>query len=90
MVINEEVPLVESMPICEYLDEVAPDPRLLPRDIVLKAQVRGFCEIVNSGIQPMQNMNMLAKLKETGGNPHEWARFWIMKGLGGRIFQILV
>ncbi|CAD8055974.1 unnamed protein product [Paramecium primaurelia] len=48
--------LIESMAIAEYLDEVYPQKKLLPQDPVLKAKVRGFCELINSGMHPYQNL----------------------------------
>jgi glutathione S-transferase len=84
-VFNNGVPLTESMAICEFLDEACQDPKLIPRDIIEKAQVRAFCETVNAGIQPLQNMKVLGMVKDCGGKPNDWARFWIDKGLGGKI-----
>ena len=65
LVVNDTL-LVESMAICEYLDEAYPEIRLLPQDPLKKAKVRysfkninrGFCEIINSGIHPYQNIRL--------------------------------
>ena len=41
----------------EYLDEVYPDrPLLLPKDPLQRVRARQIAEIVNSGIQPLQNI----------------------------------
>jgi len=47
------------MAICEFLEEKHPDFPLLPHDLILKGQVRGFCEVINSGIHPYQNLRLL-------------------------------
>lgn len=55
--------LIESMAIIEYLDEVHPEPKLFPGSSVHRAQIRGFCEVVNSGIHPYQNIRLLDKVE---------------------------
>jgi glutathione S-transferase len=64
---------------------MAPNPKLLPQDPVLKARVRACCEIVNSAMQPMQNISVQKKIKELGGNPKEWGHYWLTKGFDGNI-----
>jgi maleylpyruvate isomerase len=74
--------MTQSLPILEYLDERWPDrPRLLPVDVFLRARARGLAEIVNSGIQPHQNLTTLGKLKELGQDGPAWAKHFIGKGL---------
>ena len=55
---------MESVAIIEYLEEVYPEKPLLPKDPVKKAQIRGFCEIINSAIHPYQNFKLLNKKKD--------------------------
>lgn len=52
----------QSMAIIEYLDEIIPSPLLFSGTSKQKAQIRQACEIVNSGIQPLQNLRVLNKL----------------------------
>jgi len=73
--------IVESMAICEYLDEAHPEVRLLPKDPIKKAQVRAFCEMINSGIQPLCNLKVLQKLEEKQVDKNEWLQHWLSKGL---------
>ncbi|MBS2028029.1 MAG: maleylacetoacetate isomerase [Deltaproteobacteria bacterium] len=79
--------LAQSMAIIEYLDETIPNPSILPKDPFLRAQTRMLAEIVNSGIQPLQNAAVLKKVKElAGGVEHSdanWAREWLERGLRG-------
>lgn len=47
--------LIESMAIMHYLEETRPQPRpLLPQDFHKRAKVRELCELIASGIQPLQ------------------------------------
>jgi maleylpyruvate isomerase len=74
---------VESMAILELLEELVPAPRLLPADPFARAQVRTLAELVNSGIQPMQNLSVMKKLNQISPNAFvEWAAHWNRVGLG--------
>lgn len=73
--------LVQSMAIIEYLDERFPEPPLLPASAQGRAQVRALAELVNSGIQPLQNTSTFNELKKHGVAAEPWARTFIEKGL---------
>jgi maleylpyruvate isomerase len=73
--------LTQSLPILEYLDERWPDPPILPRDPYLRAKARELAEIVNSGIQPMQNLSTMRRIKELGGDNVAWVQPFIAGGL---------
>ena len=73
--------LSQSMAILEFLEEEYPEPPLLPRTPRDRAQVRQIAEIINSGIQPLQNSSTLKKIKSFGQDAEAWARFWIQDGL---------
>jgi maleylpyruvate isomerase len=78
---TETIRLVQSMAIIEYLDERFPEPPLLPASAQGRAQVRALAELVNSGIQPLQNTSTFAVLKKHGVAAEPWARLFIEKGL---------
>ena len=75
------VPLVQSMAIIEYLDERFPEPPLLPASAHERAHVRAMAELVNSGIQPLQNTATFDELRKHGVATEPWARDFIAKGL---------
>jgi maleylpyruvate isomerase len=75
--------LTESLAIIQYLDEVKDTPPLLPRDPYLRARARMLAELVNAGIQPLQNMAVGKYVKELGGDDKAWTRHWIARGLAG-------
>ena len=80
----DEQPLAQSMAILEYLEEVQPDPALLPKAAIDRARVRQMAEIINSGIQPIQNLRVMQKLGRDFQLPKEaqvgWSRDWITFG----------
>lgn len=73
--------LPQSLPILEYLEERWPTPRLLPEDLYLRARTRALAELVNSGIQPLQNLSVIRKLVELGGDDKAWLATFIGDGL---------
>jgi maleylpyruvate isomerase len=73
--------LSQSMAIIEYLDERWPSPGLLPGDPYLRARTRALAEIVNSGIQPLQNTTTMRRVRELGGDDVAWVRAFIGEGL---------
>lgn len=74
--------LGQSMAIFEYLEARHPDPALVPGDLVQRAYARQMAEVVNSGIQPLQNLAVLQHLKgELSADAKAWARHFIHRGL---------
>jgi maleylpyruvate isomerase len=83
LVDDETIPLTQSMAILEYLEETHPQPPLLPSDPVLRSRSRALAETVNSGIQPLQNLLVLHRVKhELHGDEHAWAKHFVTRGLG--------
>ncbi len=75
-------PLTESVAILEFLEEVAPDKPLLPRDPWRRARVRQLVQLVNSGIQPLQNLVVLDHLSKDEDTRKAWVRHFVGRGLG--------
>ncbi len=77
--------LTQSMAIIQYLDDFQPSILLFPKDREKKALVLNICEIINSGIQPLQNLAVLQYLKNNfqlgEDQKNQWVTFWIQKGL---------
>lgn len=71
----------QSLPILEYVDERWPTPPILPRDPYLRARCRSLAEIINSGIQPLQNLTTTRAVKEFGGDAVAWPKNFIADGL---------
>jgi len=73
--------LTQSMAILEWLDAAYAEPAIVPRDAFRAAQVRELAEIVNAGIQPLQNLALLQKLKAEGIDAKAHGRDVITRGL---------
>lgn len=73
--------LTQSMAILEYLEEVKPEPPLFPKTPELRARARELAEIVNSGIQPLQNLRFIREVKALGVDPLPVTRSYIQTGL---------
>jgi maleylpyruvate isomerase len=67
--------LTQSLAIIEWLDETHPEPPLLPKDPLRRAKVRAFAQAVACDIHPVQNLKVLARLRELG-LPEEQVTGW--------------
>jgi maleylpyruvate isomerase len=69
------VVLTQSLAIIEWLNETHPEPPLLPADPLRRAQVRAFAMVVACDTHPVQNLRVLARLRELG-LPDEQVTGW--------------
>ena len=58
--------LTQSLAIIEWLDETHPEPPLLPTDPLRRAKIRAFAMVVACDTHPVQNLKVLARLRELG------------------------
>jgi maleylacetoacetate isomerase len=72
---------VESVAIVEWLDEAYPAPRLYPGTAHDRTRIRTLVEIVNSGVQPLQNTNVLARVSADPQEQAAWGRHFNTRGL---------
>src|ERR1700724_3865607 len=56
--------LTQSLAIIEWLDETYPEPPLLPKDPLRRAKVRAFAQVLACDTHPVQNLKVLARLRE--------------------------
>lgn len=75
------VKYVESTAIIELVEELFPEPPLLPKKPEDRARVRALVQIVNAGIQPLQNLIVLDRIGDDKDKRLEWLRFFITRGL---------
>ena len=77
-------PLAQSVAILEFLEETHPEPALLPQDPIARARARQLTEVINSGIQPIQNLRVMQRLGREFDfeKPQQqtWSRGWIDQG----------
>lgn len=87
LLIDEGRSLIQSMAIIEYLDEVYPEPPLLPKDAPGRAYVRAVSQIIGCEIHPLNNVRVLKHLKTQFGADeaatNAWYAHWIAEGLSG-------
>ena len=76
--------ITQSLAIIEYLDEVHPEPPLLPRDPVARAKVRALAQLIACDIHPLNNVGPLRYLKNQLGQEQAkidaWYHHWIVEG----------
>ncbi len=83
--IHREQVLIQSPAILEYLEEIAPDPPLLPADPAGRARVRALAGIIGCDTHPLNNLRVLKYLTGTLGldesSKSTWYRYWTAAGL---------
>lgn len=82
--LNDGAVLTQSVAIIEYLDEIYPDPPLLPQDPLERARVRSLTQAITCDIHPLNNLRVLTYLQ--GEMQIEklardtWYRHWVRVG----------
>jgi len=80
-----EIKIHQSLAIIEYLEEVQPEPPLLPKLAVDRAWVRSIAMDICSDIHPINNLRVLRylikKLGISNEAKDEWYSHWVKVGL---------
>lgn len=76
--------LGQSLAIIEYLDELHPDPALLPAEPLARARVRAMALLVACDIHPLNNLRVMNYLRDPLGHDdatvNTWYAHWIAAG----------
>jgi maleylpyruvate isomerase len=76
--------LHQSLAIIEYLDEINPEPPLLPKDPVARAKVRALALSIACEIHPLNNLRVLGylgkELRLSEAAKGDWYRHWVNVG----------
>jgi maleylpyruvate isomerase len=75
--------LTQSLAICEYLDEIYPEPALLPPSAVMRAKVRAAAQVIACDVHPIQNLKVLGWVRDLGQDEagvNAWAARVIEEG----------
>jgi maleylacetoacetate isomerase len=76
--------LIQSLAIIEYLDETHPNPPLLPKDAMARAQARALAQVVACDIHPLNNTSPLRYLKHQLRQEQSaidaWYHHWVTVG----------
>jgi len=82
--VHGECVVRQSMAILEYLDEVFPDPSLLPDDALGRARVRALAQLVACDIHPLNNLRVMQFFSDTWNVPQperdDWTKHWMQVG----------
>jgi maleylacetoacetate isomerase/maleylpyruvate isomerase len=82
----------QSLAIIDYLDELYPEPRLLPSTAVDRAWVRALALDIAADIHPITNLRVLRylvrQLEVSEESRSTWYRHWLATGLAGLEAQI--
>jgi maleylpyruvate isomerase len=74
----------QSMAIIEWIDESFPGPALLPSDPWRRLQARSFADTIACDIHPLNNLSVLAALRDDFGADDaaitHWYHDWIRRG----------
>jgi maleylacetoacetate isomerase len=76
--------IVQSLAIIGYLNEIYPQPPLLPVDAIERAQARAVSQVIACDIHPLNNLGTLQYLKNTMGQDQSaidsWYHHWVISG----------
>jgi maleylacetoacetate isomerase len=77
--------ITQSLAIVEYLDEIHPEPPLVPGDAERRAKIRAFALAIACDIHPINNLRVLNYLKgplqQAQAAVDAWYRHWVEDGL---------
>mgnify|MGYP000037973791 CR=1 FL=1 len=91
LVLEDGRVLTQSMAILDWLEEVYPDPPLLPTDPGARAEVRAAALGIATDIHPVNNLRVIQRLHAMGHDPAEttaWMNDWMTRGFAA--FQALI
>lgn len=85
LVLEDGAAIGQSLAIIEYLEEIAPEPALLPKSAEARALVRAAAQIIAIDTHPLNNTRVVNHLKSAFGVSQDdavgWMRHWIRRGL---------
>jgi maleylacetoacetate isomerase len=84
LVMDDGAVLTQSMAIIEYLDEIHPDPPLLPKAPLARARVRALTQAIACDVHPLNNLRVLQylenELHHDQATRETWYRHWVRVG----------
>jgi maleylpyruvate isomerase len=84
MLVDDDRTLTQSLAIIEYLEDICPEPPLLPKAPAHRAYVRQIALSIACEIHPLNNLRVLGYLSRqlgvTDSAKAEWKRHWVQLG----------
>ena len=85
LVLDDGHVITQSMAIIEYLEEVHPEPALLPKDPLDRAWLRSLALAIACDIHPINNLRILryltGEMKVSAEDKDRWYKHWCEQGL---------
>jgi maleylacetoacetate isomerase len=92
LVLEDGTAIGQSLAIVEYLDEIVPEPALLPGDARMRALIRAASQVIACDTHPLNNTRVINHLKSEYGRSQDdavlWMRHWMARGLSA--FQAML
>ncbi len=82
LLLEEQRVHVGSLAILEYLDDIYPEPTLLPGTARDRIRVRGIAQIVMADVDPYIRAAVLESRQNNGCDLAGWSLEWINRGFG--------
>jgi maleylpyruvate isomerase len=86
LALDDGTVLTQSVAIVEYLDEMHPDPPLLPGTSLERARVRALAQTITCDIHPLNNLRVLQYLEQDlrldKAARDAWYGHWVRLGFG--------
>jgi maleylacetoacetate isomerase len=83
--VDGDFKLGQSLAIIDYLDDVHPEPRLIPLDPQLRARVLEFAFLIGCDMHPVNNLRVLRYLETelgvTSQQKASWYQHWVEQGM---------
>ena len=83
--VDDNTLLTQSLAIIEYLDEVHPEPALLPGSALDRARIRSIAQDIACEIHPIDNLRVLRylvqEMKVSEADKTRWYKHWVETGL---------
>jgi maleylpyruvate isomerase len=84
LALDDGAVLTQSVAIIEYLDEMHPDPPLLPQAPLARARVRALTQAITCDVHPLNNLRVLhyleQELHQDKAARDAWYRNWVRLG----------
>jgi len=84
LALDDGAVLTQSVAIIEYLDEIYPDPPLLPQSPLARARVRALSQAITCDVHPLNNLRVLKyleiELRHDKATRDTWYRHWVRVG----------
>jgi maleylpyruvate isomerase len=81
---DDDTVLTQSVAIIEYLDEIHPQPPLLPQAPLARARVRALAQAIACDVHPLNNLRVLQylenELQRDKATRETWYRHWVQRG----------